>query len=159
MVSCRPVQRKRGSDSTWSNAGLVTPYINATTSMPATPAIATCEELSDAAPLPRPLTPGVSEEDVEEGVAVARLDVRVTLVASLVDSLVDSLVALFVAVMVTVLLARVTVLVIVDVWVRVVVPDVVSCARARRGRRAADKMLVNCMVTNSRCDMSRMNPR
>lgn len=123
--------------------------------MPASPAIATCEELSDAAPLPRPLTPGVSEEAVEEGVAVALLDVRVTLVAALVDSLV----ALFVAVIVTVLLARVTVFVIVDVCVRVVVPEVVSCAKARRGRIATDKMLVNCMVTNSSCNVSRMNPR
>lgn len=127
-------------------------YISATTSMPATPAIATCDEPSDAAPLPSPLTPGVSEEAVEEDVAVALLlDVRVTLVASLV--------ALFVAVMVTVLLAKVTVFVIVEVCVRVVVPEVVSCAKARRGRMAADKMLVSCMATNSRCDMSRMNPR
>lgn len=126
-------------------------YINATTSMPATPAIATCEEPSDAAPLPRPLTPGVSEDCVLEDVAVARLDVRVTLVGSLVE--------LFVAVIVTVLLAKVTVLVMVEVCVRVVVPEVVSCAKARRGRIAADKMLVNCMATNSRCNMSRINPR
>lgn len=106
------------------------------------------------APLPRPLTPGVSEDDFVEdvAVAVARLDdARVTLV--------DSLVELFVAVIVTVLLARVTVLVMVDVCVRVVVPEVVSCAKARRGRIATDKMLVNCMATNSRCDMSRINPR
>lgn len=128
-------------------------YINATTSMPATPAIATCEEPSDAAPLPRPLTPGVSEEAFEEDVAVALLDVRVTLeVGSLV-------VELFVAVMVTVLLAKVTVFVIVEVCVRVVVPETVSCAKARRGRIATDKMLVSCMVTNSRRSMSRMNPR
>lgn len=43
-------------------------------------------------------------------------------------------------------LERVTVLVRVDVKVEVVVPEVVSCARARRGSMAADKMLVNCMV-------------
>lgn len=129
--------------------------MNATTIMPATPAIATCEEPSDAAPLPRPLTPGVSEdcvlEDVAVAVAVARLDVRVTLVGSLVE--------LFVAVIVTVLLAKVTVLVMVEVCVRVVVPEVVSCAKARRGRIAADKMLVNCMATKSRCNMSRIDPR
>lgn len=125
--------------------------------MPATPAIATCEEPSDAAPLPRPLTPGVSEDcvledvDVDVDVAVARLDVRVTLVGSLVE--------LFVAVIVTVLLAKVTVLVMVEVCVRVVVPEVVSCAKARRGRIAADKMLVNCMATKSRCSMSRIDPR
>lgn len=122
--------------------------------MPATPAIATCEEPSDAAPLPRPLTPGVSEDAFVEDVAaaVARLDdERVTLVGSLVE--------LFVAVIVTVLLARVTVLVMVEVCVRVVVPEVVSCAKARRGRIAADKMLVNCMATNSRCDVPRINPR
>lgn len=60
-------------------------YINATTSMPATPAMATCEEPREAAPLPRPLTPGVSEECAEEeeeedfeAVAVALLDERVT---------------------------------------------------------------------------------
>lgn len=69
------------------------------------------------------------------------------------------MVALFVAVIVTVLLARVTVLVIVEVCVRVVVPEVVSCAKARRGRVAAVKMLVNCMATNSKCILSRMNPR
>lgn len=115
--------------------------------------MATCEEPSDAAPLPRPLTPGVSEDCVLEdvAVAVARLDVRVTLVGSVVE--------LFVAVIVTVLLAKVTVLVMVDVCVRVVVPEVVSCAKARRGRIAADKMLVNCMATKSRCSMSRIDPR
>lgn len=117
--------------------------------------MATCEEPSEAAPLPRPLTPGVSEECAEEedfeAVAVALLDERVTLVGTLV--------ALFVAVIVTVLLARVTVFVIVEVCVRVVVPEVVSCAKARRGRIAADKMLVNCMATNLRCNMSRMDPR
>lgn len=101
--------------------------------------------------MPRPLTPGVSE-DVEEDVAVALLDERVTL-------LVGSLVELLVAVMVTVLLARVTVFVMVEVCVRVVVPEVVSCAKARTGRRAADKMLVNCMVTNLQCNVSRINPR
>lgn len=127
------------------------PYINATTSMPASPAIATCEEPSEAAPLPSPLTPGVSE-DVSEDVAVALLDERVAL-------RVGSLVELFMAVMVTVLLARVTVFVMVEVWVRVVVPEVVSCAKARSGRRAADKMLVNCMVTSLKCNMSRINPR
>lgn len=120
--------------------------------MPANPAIATCEEPREAAPLPSPLTPGVSEDEEEEDVAVALLDERVTLV-------VGSLVELFVAVMVTVLLARVTVFVIVEVCVRVVVPEVVSCAKARIGRRAADKMLVNCMATNSRCNESRVNPR
>lgn len=125
--------------------------------MPATPAIATWEEPSDAAPFPRPLTPGVSdeedfaEEDDDDAVAVALLEARVTLV--------DSLVELFVAVMVTVLLARVIVFVIVEVCVRVVVPEVVSCARARRGRRAADKMLVNCMAMDLKCNMSRGNPR
>lgn len=135
-------------------------YINATTSMPATPAMATCEEPSDAAPLPRPFTPGVSEECVEEAVADALLDERVTL--TLVDELVGSLLELLellVAVIVTVLLARVTVFVMVDVCVRVVVPEVVSCAKARRGRIATDKMLVNCMATNSSCDMSRIDPR
>lgn len=123
--------------------------------MPATPAMATCEEPREAAPLPRPLTPGVSEECAEEedfeAVAVALLDERVTLVGWLV--------ALFVAVIVTVLLARVTVFVIVEVCVRVVVPEVVSCAKARRGKIAADKMLVNCMATNSKRNLSRMNPR
>lgn len=127
------------------------PYINATTSMPASPAIATCEEPSEAAPLPSPLTPGVSE-DVSEDVAVALLDERVAL-------RVGSLVELFMAVMVTVLLARVTVFVMVEVWVRVVVPEVVSCAKARSGRRAADKMLVNCMVTSLKRNVSRINPR
>lgn len=84
---------------------------------------------------------------------MALLDVRVTLeVGSLV-------VELFVAVIVTVLLAKVTVFVIVEVCVRVVVPETVSCAKARRGRIATDKMLVSCMVTNSRRSMSRMNPR
>ena len=110
--------------------------------------MATCEEPSEAAPLPRPLTPGVSEECAEEedleAVAVALLDERVTLVGWLV--------ALFVAVIVTVLLARVTVFVIVEVCVRVVVPEGVSCAKARRGKIAADKMLVNCMATNSKCN-------
>lgn len=111
-----------------------------------------CEEPSDAAPFPRPLTPGVSDEDVvEEDVAVALLEVRVTLVGSVVE--------LFVAVIVTVLLAKVTVFVMVEVCVRVVVPEVVSCAKARRGRIAADKMLVNCIAINSRCDMWRINPR
>lgn len=119
--------------------------------------MATCEEPSEAAPLPRPLTPGVSEECAEEedfeavAVALLLLDERVTPVGWLV--------ALFVAVIVTVLLARVTVFVIVEVCVRVVVPEVVSCAKARRGKIAADKMLVNCMATNLRCSMSRMNPR
>ena len=83
--------------------------------------------------------------------AVALLEVRVTLVGSLVE--------LFVAVIVTVLLAKVTVFVMVEVCVSVVVPEVVSCAKARRGKIAADKMLVNCMATNLRCSMSRMNPR
>lgn len=125
--------------------------------MPATPAMATCDEPSDAAPLPRPLTPGVSDEEAfVEDVAVALLEARVTL---LVASLVDSLVALFVAVIVTVLLAKVTVFVIVEVWVRVVVPEVVACAKARRGRIAADKMLINCMATSSKCKMLRKNPR
>lgn len=56
------------------------------------------------------------------------------------------LVELELMVMVTVALERVTVLVRVEVRVDVVVPEVVSCARARIGNRAADKMLVNCMV-------------
>lgn len=56
------------------------------------------------------------------------------------------LVELWLIVMVTVALERVTVLVRVEVMVDVVVPEVVSCARARRGSRAADKMLVNCML-------------
>lgn len=52
------------------------------------------------------------------------------------------------AVIVTVLLAKVTVLVRVEVAVKVVVPETdVSCARARRGSRAADRIVVNCMMT------------
>lgn len=135
---------------------LVPPYINATTSMPATPAIATCDEPSEAAPLPSPLTPGVSE-DVEEDVAVALLDVRVTLLADWM--LVLSMLVLFAAGMVTVLLVRVTVFVIVEVCVRVVVPEMVSWAQAMSGRRAADKMRVNCMVMDLRCKGWRINPR
>lgn len=95
------------------------------------------------------MTPGVSED--EEDVAVALLDERVAL-------LVVSMLELFAAVMVTVLLARVTVFVIVEVWVRVVVPEVVSWAKAMSGRRAADKMLVNCMAKGLRRNDSRINP-
>lgn len=99
------------------------------------------------------MTPGVSEEIGEDvAVAVALLDERVTL-------LVVSVLELFGAVMVTVLLARVTVFVIVEVWVRVVVPEMVSWAKATSGRRAADKTLVNCMATDLRRSGSRINPR
>jgi hypothetical protein len=125
--------------------------------MPATPARATCEDPSEAAPLPRPLTPGVSEDVEDDVAAAALLDERVTLL--LVGELVE--LELFVAVMVTVLLARVTVFVMVEVCVRVVVAEVVvSCARARSGsRKATDNMLVNCMVMNSKCNLRRGNPR
>lgn len=54
---------------------------------------------------------------------------------------------------------RVTVLVSVDVWVTVVVPETVSCARARSGRAAA-RMLVNCIVKNGEWfECWRMDPR
>lgn len=67
--------------------------------------------------------------------------------------------AVTLAVMVTVLLARVTVLVRVEVWVTVVVPEVGSSARARRGSIAAANMRVNCMAMGRVCEMSRVNPR
>lgn len=123
--------------------------------MPATPASTTCAELSAAAPLPIPLTPGVywvdEEEEVPDAVALAECEL-VPVAITLVE------LPAFVAVIVTVLLARVIVLVIVEVAVTVVVPEVESCARARSGSIATGSTFVKCMIVNLGSRRSRVYP-
>jgi hypothetical protein len=151
-------------------------YINATTSIPAMPAMATWAELRDAAPLSGPAvedealeSEAAEEEDDEEdeddepdegfpvAVAVALPETWVTRLP-----VAPTPVVLCVAVMVAVwvMVSSVIVLVMVEVWVMVVVSGGSSCARARRGRRAAERILVNCMVRMDVVDeMQRVNPR
>lgn len=137
-------------------------YINATTSIPAMPATATWAELRDAAPLSGPAVEdealeSEAEEDDDEDededdepdeafpVAVA-VALPETWVTRLPVAPIPVVWCVAVMVAVWVMVSSVIVLVMVEVWVMVVVPRGSSCARARRGRRAAERMLVNCMV-------------
>lgn len=151
-------------------------YINATTSIPAMPATATWAELRDAAPLSGPavedeaLESEAEDDDDEDEDEDEEPDEAfpVAVAVALPETWVTRLpvapipVVLCVAVMVAVwvMVSSVIVLVMVEVWVMVVVPRGSSCARARRGRRAAERMLVNCMVRMNVVDeMQRVNPR
>lgn len=152
-------------------------YINATTSIPAIPATATWAELRDAAPLSGPavedeaLESEAEEDDDEEDededdepdegfpVAVA-VALPETWVTRLPVAPIPVVLCVAVMVAVWVMVSSVIVLVMVEVWVMVVVSGGSSCARARRGRRAAERILVNCMVRMDVVDeMQRVNPR
>lgn len=63
MAACRKVYM-------WKRSRMMI-YINATTSMPAKPATATCAEFSEAALLPSSLTPGTADADEDEPEAEA----------------------------------------------------------------------------------------
>lgn len=88
--------------------------------------------------------PDGPDEDFPVAVAVATPETRVTRLP-VAPTRVELCTAVKVAV--SIMVSSVMVLVMVEVWVMVVVPRESSCARARRGRRAAEKMLVSCMVT------------
>lgn len=116
--------------------------------MPASPATTPADE-SDAAPLPSSFTPGIAvTEDEDEPVAdtPVTLAVEAPVLEAKPVALLDELADVVAMVTVELALLRVTVLVRVDVTVAVVVPETVSCARARSGRAAARRMLVNCIV-------------
>lgn len=150
-------------------------HISAATSMPTILTTATCVELRDAASLLDPaveeeaLDSEVEEEDDEDdapddepdevsvAVAVALLETYETRLP-VAPALVELLETVWMEV--SIMVSSVTVLVMVEVWVMVVVSRGVSCARARRGSRAAMRMLVNCIVTVIvGDDFQRVNPR
>lgn len=136
--------------------------------MPASPARADEPRASAAAPFPSSLTPGmgvtVGDDPVFTPVAetwplAEALYEPVAVIAALADALAE---VGRVMVIVELALLRVTVLVRVEVRVAVVVPEVVtaSWAKARSGSsRAAERMLVNCIVEDGECRLVRVDPR